>query len=1406
MPTGSSIGGRAILSYDRRRREQTPLLHEEGTDQQRYHHAESTPPPKQQQHQQRSGGNKRRGIIRGIFGGGGGRGNSSSNPSTTPQSHHTSSSWSIDATRNHKTQYQMDTRPIPVPKLQPEQSPIRRLSGKMRRSQSSSNDEGSDNDSDYCRDFPPASAQKRQQFLRPAQSSLPPQHQQNSVSAPDDTPPHLVRRGALAENARDSHKKDRPFNFPVRRFQKRNDAMDPPERGPGPIFADGGGEEKQHRMIDQSGFPDDEGNQEPLEVLLNDSPQEDGKVQHLSPISTSVLMRSDIANYYHNAADTGETTARGTRTATQPRRQQGDEEIEAVFSASFFSPKNLQSSSESTLFRSLPPTPALNNDGDRANDGDWQKVKADDTKPKHPSSGGPAATQQQQARTLKQVLSRPFGRDGLPPIVARRIVAEVGNPEWDQKLQKHKYRILVQRRKLEELNMHLGSPKRSKGDAQASSFTTAYTYRTFADFQWLEESLNREFHGALLLPMLDKIVSDNNDRNATAQVKRPIPASDLRDWLNDILNGVRGNGELILEFSPQTFASIMQSESFETFFYKNDLPTADGASKRRGEGEAMGSGPRTTPSSILFSLFSKPLEFCVGPEPDWVENKTNSTWTPTQKDQRTPDINQSCIPNGRGGKSLPMDMLASCSASRAQLYTDGGCSVMDDSTIGDDYDQDQMARSRQHQLYQHASQLVLAEAELALNYRKTAVFVLDKLNAVTSDEELIAQYWRKFATAIINLFSYEKEVENKNFLGGTVKKESMPYRKVSKDRVDESVQTLAKSKAERSLPALSVLGDMLKAYSADLHAVQPAVDAYKDATAAAYAPLVRNGSSESTDCDYEDDESSESRDNRRSRRTAHRVRSWEERIKTLAASVDDAVKKHAPGGGPGELRGKYSNDYSEQHQQKLLQQRLQANEQLLRHSLTSLCRATPIRVARMAWRHWSTEACQCASINTAAVSLKAKVDVASKDSVTKMVERHFQEEEEDNAKELDLITRIVNIQKNKKFGDSANAHTGEVEVGDDAITEERAKASRRAKALDIAQDRIGRWDSKLSIAIMEAVEVEDPNVRVEETSRELRLVRKYAIGLREQVNRCIEAIRLLRGMYSESETKSVVEKRRELLREMAKLFSGKLVVDGSVPKRSSPSMTVLARAGVDTSDPFGWGTASKVQRDPTFNTVHESPRSSHSSTGRVGELAVAYFHTRDAHTEWLLKNMYDLLTDYFDRVAEIECFVYMECVGMQLERHFSQRRANALTAFEKKTDITTALNVAKRKRLTKLVLELQEKLDQLGPDVSHTIVKETKETHLESKNLKSELHDLAMRRLNRAREVSTERAVNLLSLWAKEEENAATSELKALGEAMAALERAVGNVSYDFLLHRVSQEIKSSPRVSASSSRKTFKK
>lgn len=154
------------------------------------------------------------------------------------------------------------------------------------------------------------------------------------------------------------------------------------------------------------------------------------------------------------------------------------------------------------------------------------------------------------------------------------------------------------------------------------------------------------------------------------------------------------------------------------------------------------------------------------------------------------------------------------------------------------------------------------------------------------------------------------------------------------------------------------------------------------------------------------------------------------------------------------------------------------------------------------------------------------------------------------------------------------------------------------------------------------------------------------------------------------------------------------------------------------------------------------------SKGRCGAAMRAYMDSRDADAAMFLDKLDLQLKQYKARVETIESFVYMQCVGIQLEKHFSKARANALAAFEKKTDIQTAINHAQRKRLPLLVQELTAKLDAIAPGVTHTTVKECKEAHLLSKTLKGEIGSLALRRFERVKETAMDRIVSLMTTWA----------------------------------------------------------
>ena len=397
----------------------------------------------------------------------------------------------------------------------------------------------------------------------------------------------------------------------------------------------------------------------------------------------------------------------------------------------------------------------------------------------------------------------------------------------------------------------------------------------------------------------------------------------------------------------------------------------------------------------------------------------------------------------------------------------------------------------------------------------------------------------------------------------------------------------------------------------------------------------------------------------------------------------------------------------------------------------------------------------CLRIDDAAVEMKGKINVASKETLSKMIHRHHTETKEDKETEIGLVHKIVNIGNNKKFiKEEGDDHSEEVEKGVELSFEMAEQESQKMKRMDKAMNgcraRIGRWDAKLAMAIMEAVGVSDANVRVEETTRDLRMVRKYAISLRENVERCSEGLETLRMSILQGGMGDIRDVRVDFMTEMQNLlsFTYMPVEDQTLHLPAH----LMEREGINLSDPAGWR---------------------NNDRGSCGNALNSYIETRDSGTEWLLESLGELLKEYSHRVEAIESFVYMECVGIQLEKHFSQTRASALTAFEKKTDITSAINIATRKQMPVLVKELQGKLKSLGAVVSHTTVKEAKEAHLESKALKTELHTLAMRRLARTRETSTERAIALMTVWSKEEEGSTSTEQGILEELTLLLHESV---------------------------------
>ena len=194
-----------------------------------------------------------------------------------------------------------------------------------------------------------------------------------------------------------------------------------------------------------------------------------------------------------------------------------------------------------------------------------------------------------------------------------------------------------------------------------------------------------------------------------------------------------------------------------------------------------------------------------------------------------------------------------------------------------------------------------------------------------------------------------------------------------------------------------------------------------------------------------------------------------------------------------------------------------------------------------------------------------------------------------------------------------------------------------------------------------------------------------------------------------------------------------------------------------------------------------------------GDLAKKYFLKRDKGLPVLLKKFKTIITEYDHCVEEIEGYVYMNCVGIQLEKHLSKKRVDELAGtqrwnlgfycflfevldmefqttfsflklncefivtvfyitfieWEKKTNVSTAFNAVQKKGLHHLVGDLQDSLESLNDKVSHTSVKEAKDKHLASKTLTAELQALAIKRMTRSREKATDKTLRIIKSWVK---------------------------------------------------------
>jgi hypothetical protein len=319
-------------------------------------------------------------------------------------------------------------------------------------------------------------------------------------------------------------------------------------------------------------------------------------------------------------------------------------------------------------------------------------------------------------------------------------------------------------------------------------------------------------------------------------------------------------------------------------------------------------------------------------------------------------------------------------------------------------------------------------------------------------------------------------------------------------------------------------------------------------------------------------------------------------------------------------------------QSKAIQSRVMQNEKMLKFSVTLMCKASPLRNSRMAWWYLKTEAKQALNVHTAATNLGEKL-IIDKEAAAAMKDRRYDDDEKkDNEAEIELVKRILDL------GSPL----------DDSTPDQQAS---RLNAIQIATENVGRWNAKTALALMEAAGVEDAEVQIDETSRELRHVRKFAISLRENVASCLESAKALESSYALRAGNSVQisRSRREFWAAISTVFSGKVVYHEMNSNGPDVSLLrVLASGGIDVTDRGGW----LGHSNSPGQSVHRR---------NCGEAARQYLKKRDNQACSLLSHMVKLLQDYEHRLEGIESFVYMHCVGIQLEKHCSRARSKALS-------------------------------------------------------------------------------------------------------------------------------------------------
>jgi hypothetical protein len=444
----------------------------------------------------------------------------------------------------------------------------------------------------------------------------------------------------------------------------------------------------------------------------------------------------------------------------------------------------------------------------------------------------------------RSALSRPFGRTSLPAHLAKRWVVQVsfagynngdGDGDDNDEIGECLYNVMVQ---VEDpgSSSYGGTPTPSpmRGGGTTSSLVAASVDRTLNDFIWLEDALLQEYRGSLIFPMLSLAVTSWADLDISSpswtptkqcrmegiwdpvqasmhlmdeviHSKEPLDTKLLADWLNDVLNSVRGKGELILNHKMD---EVIHSEAMETFLYKTSSPLPKPRRKIWYDRKSAKGSPLLDFRNVL----------------------------------QLHDSSKDCVQSALAGivkanlKCLGIMDRCDVAGTQDECYMDGSGEVVlprRNSQHGKNDYSGKLEKS-------HESESLSAQRLYIVTQKENTLRAMYCLRMLLDKEILLSAAWKRLAISLSMLFAAEKDIE---VCKVATTKTSSPGKsiKIDKDTVDDNLRILARQKVDRSIPSLKVLSGMLNAYYADFSSVDPSLDEYATSIQDIISPNSHNG-------------------------------------------------------------------------------------------------------------------------------------------------------------------------------------------------------------------------------------------------------------------------------------------------------------------------------------------------------------------------------------------------------------------------------------------------------------------------------------------------------------------------------------------------------------------------------------